>query len=371
MSDKKPPPSPEKLPDALSRISRAIDTAGLNPGEILYNEALTMAKEGLFAVAQLRLQILLALDPDDVEAHGLLVIIYEQQKEWHLAQRELDLYRDRGGQATEILSKQEAITAGLRDALYLAGDHARVLDEQARTIRRLRGKLSEFHTQQNASEEPSGYKKVSLPIACPSDWAQVKQGNEFQALSKWLGVLTPEFVNSTPDMTLWLEQIMTNLLRLLKTVSFDNPAEENRWKVFLHSQLNEIFELMGTRKALWMAGVTEVAKALPFGNSPVTVTGNQLSYLKNPPANMQRLGAQESTFFTWLGEMVDSIEEKKGLATPLSQDLEIALMNVITPLLEARRIATVNMFNPEDVKAREWATFFDDLLVRIYDLLRK
>ncbi len=80
----------EGADDAVLRIGNTLQSSGLDAVPELYDEALSLARDGHLGRARDTLQMLLCLDPDDGPAHLLLAKVYASQRRWALACTSVD-----------------------------------------------------------------------------------------------------------------------------------------------------------------------------------------------------------------------------------------------------------------------------------------
>lgn len=66
----------------IDKISRVLDEAGLKASDALYDEAISMARQGFYSAARDRLIMLLCMDPDNGNGHLLLAKVYGAQNRW-------------------------------------------------------------------------------------------------------------------------------------------------------------------------------------------------------------------------------------------------------------------------------------------------
>lgn len=79
----------------VEEISKVLENSGVDARSALYDESLTLAREGLLGPARDRLRMLLCLDPDDGEAHLLLAKVFMAQQRWSDALSQLDAAQSR------------------------------------------------------------------------------------------------------------------------------------------------------------------------------------------------------------------------------------------------------------------------------------
>ena len=131
---------------APERIARTLRAAGIDAPGSLYNEALELAKEGHLGLSMGRLQMLLGLDPEDVDGLLLAAKVLAAQ-----------------GKATEALARLDAAVAagglapaGLRDHLEgaIRVERGREEEHRARLMAREQGEIKALRgeTRQLRSE---------------------------------------------------------------------------------------------------------------------------------------------------------------------------------------------------------------------------
>ena len=85
---------------ATEQIARLLDSSEIDAPSSLYDEALTLAKEGRFAPATDRLRMLLTLDPIDSEASLLLGKVLAARGQWQESLQRLDAAQANGAATT-------------------------------------------------------------------------------------------------------------------------------------------------------------------------------------------------------------------------------------------------------------------------------
>lgn len=121
--DDAPRPGAASDGNAPVRFSKVLGEAGIHVPSTLFNEALALAQEGHLGQAHTRLNMLLALDPDDGEGHLLLAKVHLAQGRWPEALTRLDASVSAG-----VVSP-----AGLRELLEAKLTHERTSEEENRT----------------------------------------------------------------------------------------------------------------------------------------------------------------------------------------------------------------------------------------------
>lgn len=79
----------EEKNGAIDQIAKTLENAGVDATTLLYDEALSLAKQGLLGAARDRLRMLLCLDPEDGDAHLLLAKVFIAQQNWCEARDQL------------------------------------------------------------------------------------------------------------------------------------------------------------------------------------------------------------------------------------------------------------------------------------------
>jgi nucleoid-associated protein YgaU len=96
---------PIPMGSALRAIRQAAESSGLEPVAELYNEAVRYAQEGHLKQARERIQVVLALSPEDVEARLFLAKIAVGGQRWRDALAALDAVESHGGQVPRELRR--------------------------------------------------------------------------------------------------------------------------------------------------------------------------------------------------------------------------------------------------------------------------
>lgn len=100
--------------EAVAEIRQALNFADLNAVDALYDEAISLAREGHLGKARDRLRMLLTLNPADGGAHLVLAKVFAAQRKWTEAIAELDAAAACG----------QRLPPGLKEALVESRDLA-------------------------------------------------------------------------------------------------------------------------------------------------------------------------------------------------------------------------------------------------------
>jgi LysM repeat protein len=109
---------------ATETIARVLEALGIDAPASLYDEALTYARDGKYAVAHERLRMLLCLDPDDADASLLLGRVLASMGRWQESLSYIDAAQNHGA----------ALPQGLREHVE-AGLHREIAAEEERRAR--------------------------------------------------------------------------------------------------------------------------------------------------------------------------------------------------------------------------------------------
>ena len=122
---------------ATEQIARLLDNSEIDAPSSLYDEALTLAKEGRFAPSTDRLRMLLTLDPIDSDASLLLGKVLAARGQWQEALQRLDTAQANGAQVPAGL--RERVENALRNQIQDAEEQRLRLAARERTeVRNLR-----------------------------------------------------------------------------------------------------------------------------------------------------------------------------------------------------------------------------------------
>lgn len=116
---------------ATEKIARLLDNSEIDAPASLYDEALTLAKEGRFAPATDRLRMLLTLDPIDSDAALLLGKVLAARGQWQEALQRLDAAQANG--AVVPPSLRERVEGALRNQIQDAEEQRLRLAARERT----------------------------------------------------------------------------------------------------------------------------------------------------------------------------------------------------------------------------------------------
>jgi len=122
---------------AAENIAQVLQASGLDVPGSLYDEALSLAREGRLAPATERLRMLLVLDPSDGEAALLLGKVLAERRRWQEALAQLDSAAAKGIQLPQGL--RDDVERQLRRKVQDAEEHrARVAARERGEVRNLR-----------------------------------------------------------------------------------------------------------------------------------------------------------------------------------------------------------------------------------------
>jgi len=148
---------------ATEQIARLLDSSEIDAPSSLYDEALTLAKEGRFAPATDRLRMLLTLDPIDSEASLLLGKVLAARGQWQEALQRLDAAQANGAGVPAGL--RERVENSLRNQIQDAEEHRlRVAARERSEIRNLRAEAKRLRSDNAVldSQVQALYKRVRL-----------------------------------------------------------------------------------------------------------------------------------------------------------------------------------------------------------------
>ena len=148
---------------ATEKIARLLDNSEIDAPSSLYDEALTLAKEGRFAPATDRLRMLLTLDPIDSEASLLLGKVLAARGQWQEALQRLDAASANGSSVPTPL--RERVENALRNQIQDAEEHRlRVAARERSEIRNLRGEAKRLRSDNAVLDQQvqALYKRVRL-----------------------------------------------------------------------------------------------------------------------------------------------------------------------------------------------------------------
>ncbi len=148
---------------ATEKIARLLDNSEIDAPSSLYDEALTLAKEGRFAPATDRLRMLLTLDPIDSEASLLLGKVLAARGQWQEALQRLDAAGANGSVIPTPL--RERVENALRNQIQDAEEHRlRVAARERSEIRNLRTEAKRLRSDNAVLDQQvqALYKRVRL-----------------------------------------------------------------------------------------------------------------------------------------------------------------------------------------------------------------
>ena len=148
---------------ATEQIARLLDSSEIDAPASLYDEALTLAKEGRFAPATDRLRMLLTLDPIDSEAALLLGKVLAARGQWQEALQRLDAAQANG--AAVPTSLRERVENALRNQIQDAEEQRLRLAARERTeIRNTRAEAKRLRSDNAVldAQVQALYKRVRL-----------------------------------------------------------------------------------------------------------------------------------------------------------------------------------------------------------------
>jgi len=148
---------------ATEQIARLLDNSEIDAPSSLYDEALTLAKEGRFAPSTDRLRMLLTLDPIDSDASLLLGKVLAARGQWQEALQRLDAAQANGARVQTQL--RERVENALRNQIQDAEEQRLRLAARERTeIRNLRAEAKRLRSDNAVldSQVQALYKRVRL-----------------------------------------------------------------------------------------------------------------------------------------------------------------------------------------------------------------
>ncbi len=148
---------------ATEQIARLLDNSEIDAPSSLYDEALTLAKEGRFAPSTDRLRMLLTLDPIDSDASLLLGKVLAARGQWQEALQRLDAAQANGARVPAEL--RERVENALRNQIQDAEEQRLRLAARERTeIRNLRAEAKRLRSDNAVldSQVQALYKRVRL-----------------------------------------------------------------------------------------------------------------------------------------------------------------------------------------------------------------
>ena len=148
---------------ATEQIARLLDNSEIDAPSSLYDEALTLAKEGRFAPSTDRLRMLLTLDPIDSDASLLLGKVLAARGQWQEALQRLDAAQANGAQVPSGL--RERVENALRNQIQDAEEQRLRLAARERTeVRNLRAEAKRLRSDNAVldSQVQALYRRVRL-----------------------------------------------------------------------------------------------------------------------------------------------------------------------------------------------------------------
>ncbi len=130
---------------ATEEIAQLLDHSEIDAPSALYDEALTLAKQGRFAPATDRLRMLLTLDPIDADAALLLGKVLAARGQWQEALQRLDAAQANGAEVPTAL--RDKVELALRNQIEESEAHRlRVTARERGEIRNLRAEAKRLRS---------------------------------------------------------------------------------------------------------------------------------------------------------------------------------------------------------------------------------
>lgn len=130
---------------ATEEIATLLDHSDIDAPSALYDEALTLAKQGRFAPATDRLRMLLTLDPIDADAALLLGKVLAARGQWQEALQRLDTAQANGAEVPTAL--RDKVELALRNQIEESEAHRlRVTARERGEIRNLRSEAKRLRS---------------------------------------------------------------------------------------------------------------------------------------------------------------------------------------------------------------------------------
>jgi tetratricopeptide (TPR) repeat protein len=148
---------------ATEQIAQLLDSSEIDAPASLYDEALTLAKEGRFAPATDRLRMLLTLDPIDADASLLLGKVLAARGQWQEALQRLDAAQANGLNVPTAL--RDKIELSLRNQVQASEEQRlRVAARERGEIRNLRAEAKRLRSDNAILDQQiqSLYRRVRL-----------------------------------------------------------------------------------------------------------------------------------------------------------------------------------------------------------------
>jgi nucleoid-associated protein YgaU len=191
---------------ATEEIAQLLDHSEIDAPSALYDEALTLAKQGRFAPSTDRLRMLLTLDPIDADASLLLGKVLAARGQWQEALQRLDAAQANG---TEVpMALRDKVELALRNQIEESEAHRlRVTARERGEIRNLRAEAKRLRSDNAVLDQQIHglYRRVrlwssatALVSGCAAALllvALISGGTEAIAETHDLAVTTPEAVD--------------------------------------------------------------------------------------------------------------------------------------------------------------------------------
>jgi len=148
---------------ATEQIAQLLDSSEIDAPSSLYDEALSLAKEGRFAPATDRLRMLLTLDPIDADASLLLGKVLAARGQWQEALQRLDAAQANGLNVPTSL--RDKIEMSLRNQVQTSEEQRlRVAARERGEIRNLRAEAKRLRSDNAILDQQiqSLYRRVRL-----------------------------------------------------------------------------------------------------------------------------------------------------------------------------------------------------------------
>jgi tetratricopeptide (TPR) repeat protein len=148
---------------ATEQIAQLLDSSEIDAPSSLYDEALSLAKEGRFAPATDRLRMLLTLDPIDADASLLLGKVLAARGQWQEALQRLDAAQANGLNVPTAL--RDKIEMSLRNQVQTSEEQRlRVAARERGEIRNLRAEAKRLRSDNAILDQQiqSLYRRVRL-----------------------------------------------------------------------------------------------------------------------------------------------------------------------------------------------------------------
>lgn len=137
---------------AAENIAQVLQDSGVDVPGSLYDEALSLAREGRLAPATERLRMLLVLDPSDSEAALLLGKVLAERRQWQEALAQLDAAAAKGARLPRGL--RDDVERQLRRKVQDAEEHrARMASRERGEVRSLRQEARRLRSESAVLEQ--------------------------------------------------------------------------------------------------------------------------------------------------------------------------------------------------------------------------